>query len=434
MDLPAARRYFEARAGEIRSHCGSGSAFVFIEECVLLEYLASAEAGKAATAATYKAFVSNWLGRVRPAYRDFAFRDGQQNLPAQMYYVLRCGLVHSFSLTPDAKGQSAGGRDRSIVLSHRSDGRRHLTRYPKRAKAPDAVLFVAEDFADDLRSVVRILFDEAKRDGMLRGRILGRMRDHEPLAVVTRRNRRRSMPTVIQEVMIGEELLVAMGLLKVGLRELGRIDGATDFFHLPILLLASGFERMMKTVICCHHLETTGQFPPPSEFKRDRRGHDLTELLQRITQDCYSDAYLSRVPAAQADIAFLRSDPRLAAILKILSDFGQSARYYNLNIVLGHEDPGPSPEDEWQKLELEILKEDASWASRIGDPRESDAIHREINTALTVQCETLARALSRLFTIGGLGPLGRRISAHTHHFLFLTDDQLGKTDYEHVRV
>jgi len=242
------------------------------------------------------------------------------------------------------------------------------------------------------------------------------------------------MPTVIQEVMIGEELLVAVRLLKVGLRELHRIDGATDFYHLPMLLLASGFERMMKTVICCHHLETTGNFPPSSAFTHGRRGHDLNGLLHRITQDCYSDAYLSRVPAAQTDIAFLRSDPKLAKIVEILSDFGQSARYYNLDVVLGDEDPGPSPEDEWQKLELEILKEDESWASRLGDPRESLAIHREINTALTVQCERLARALSRLFTIGGLGSLGRQISVHTHQFLFLMDDQLGATDYQHVRV
>jgi len=242
------------------------------------------------------------------------------------------------------------------------------------------------------------------------------------------------MPTVIQEVMIGEELLVAVRLLKVGLRELHRIDGATDFYHLPILLLASGFERMMKTVICCHHLETTGEFPPSSTFAHGRRGHDLNGLLQRITQDCYSDAYLSRVPAAQTDIAFLRSDP-LAKIVKILSDFGQSARYHNLDVVLGHKNAGPSPEDEWQELELEILREDESWARRLGDRRESDAIHREINTALTVQCEKLARALSRLFTIGGgLGPVGMRISERTHHFLFLMDDQLGTTDYERVRV
>jgi hypothetical protein len=174
--------------------------------------------------------------------------------------------------------------------------------------------------------------------------------------------------TCMLGVMIGEELLTAIRLLKTGLRELNRTDGSTDFFHLPRLLLASGFERMMKTVICCHHLETTGDFPRRSVFPPGRRGHDLVLLLDHITRDCFSDVYLSRIPAAKSDISFLRGDPKLSSIVQILSDFGQSARYYNLNVVLDEQNPGPSLDDEWQKLEMEILQEDPSWAPRIRDP------------------------------------------------------------------
>lgn len=242
------------------------------------------------------------------------------------------------------------------------------------------------------------------------------------------------MVSTLQNVMIGEELLSGVRLLKTGLRELNRIDGSTDFFHLPILLLASGFERVMKTVICCHHLETAGDYPTRAVFPKGRRGHDLVLLLKQITRDCFSDTYLARIPAAKADITFLRTDPKLSAIVQILSDFGQSARYYNLNVVLGERDPGSSPDDEWQNLEMEILKEDPSWTHRIGDPKESGSIYRQINTALTVQCEKLARALARLFTIGGLGSQAKQISPHTHHFLFLLDGQLGKTDYESLHI
>lgn len=234
--------------------------------------------------------------------------------------------------------------------------------------------------------------------------------------------------------MIGEVLLTAVRLLKTGLRELNRMGRATDFFHLPILLLASGFERMMKTVICCHHVETTGSFPNRSAFPKGKRGHDLVWLLNQITHRCFSDEYLARIPAARADIAFLRSDPKVTKIVQILSDFGQSARYYNLNVVLGADNPGPSPDHEWQRLEMEVLQEDSSWAERIADPKQSDAIHRQVNRQLTVQCERLARSLCRLFTIGGLGELARQISPHTHHFLFLMDHQLGQTDYETVRI
>ena len=240
--------------------------------------------------------------------------------------------------------------------------------------------------------------------------------------------------TSLQNVMIGEELLSSIRLLKTGLRELNRMDSSTDFFHLPILLLASGFERMMKTVICCHHLKTTGKYPKRDVFPNGKKGHDLVWMLNKIANECYSDTYLTNIPAAISDIKFLRDDTKLSKIIKILSDFGQSARYYNLNVVLGEQNPGPSPDDEWQELQMEILQEDPLWKSRIKNPKENTLIHNEINKAMTVHCEKLARALSRLFTIGGLGAQGRQISIHTNHFLKMRDEQLGKSDYENISI
>ena len=147
-----------------------------------------------------------------------------------------------------------------------------------------------------------------------------------------------------------------------------------------------------------------------------------------------SDDYFSRVPAARADIEFLRTDERLIRMVTILSEFAQSARFYNLNVVLGDANPGPSPDDEWQKLEIGVLQDDPAWTERIGDPKHSAEIHAQINKELTIQCEKLARSLSRLFAIGGLGLQAKQISPHTHHFLSLRNDQLGMTDYEKIRI
>lgn len=229
--------------------------------------------------------------------------------------------------------------------------------------------------------------------------------------------------------MIGEELLTSIRLLKSGLRELNRISGGNDFFHLPILLLASGFERLMKTIICCHHLTTEGEFPQRDIFPRGRRGHDLIFLLDYITTKCFSDEYIEKIPAAQQDINFLRNNQQLRRLVQILSDFGQSARYYNLNVVLGEEETGPSPDEAWQELEMEILKESPTWLEDIQDPKKSNETHKNINTKLTVHCEKFARSLSRLFTIGGLGEEAKRISGYAHDFLFLSDDKLGTKKY-----
>lgn len=234
--------------------------------------------------------------------------------------------------------------------------------------------------------------------------------------------------------MIGEELLSSIRLLKSGLRELNRISGGNDFFHLPILLLATSFERLMKTIICCHHLSTKGEFPNRDIFPRGRHGHDLIFLLDFITKECFSDEYIEKIPAARQDINFLRNNKKLRRMVQILSDFGQSARYYNLNVVLGETKPGPSPDDEWQELEMEILKESPNWMEDIQDPKKCDETHKKINIKLTKYCEMLARSLSRLFTIGGLGDEAKRISSYTHDFLFLSDEKLGKTNYETINI
>ena len=70
---------------------------------------------------------------------------------------------------------------------------------------------------------------------------------------------------------MSEELLVAIRLLKCGLRELNKLNSEHDFYHLPIQLLASGFERLMKTVICCHTLETSGEFPDRNIFPKGKK-------------------------------------------------------------------------------------------------------------------------------------------------------------------
>jgi hypothetical protein len=233
---------------------------------------------------------------------------------------------------------------------------------------------------------------------------------------------------------MAEELHTAIRLLKTGLRELSRLTAETDFFHLPILLLSSGFERMMKTAICCYQLEATGEYPGRSDFARGKQGHDLDRLLSDVTRLCYSGDYLARISTSKADLEFLRDDKRLRRIVRILSDFGLSARYYNLNVVLSEANPGPSPDDEWQQLEAEVLQEDPSWAARFDDWRQADADIVRINTDLAVQCEKLARSLSRLFAHGALGSQAETISPYAFHFLKLTDDQLGKTDYGRIDV
>lgn len=90
-----------------------------------------------------------------------------------------------------------------------------------------------------------------------------------------------------REVALHDELLTAVKLIKIGIKEVRNIDGGNDFYHLLMLTLASGIERLMKVIICFHIIETTGTFPSsyPWEVKKKKKGHDLVSfsvILQLI--------------------------------------------------------------------------------------------------------------------------------------------------------
>jgi hypothetical protein len=174
MTLTAAKSEFIARVGELRSFCTTGSAWVFVCAAAFLDYLAKLTDGENRGRQGYIDFINKWLSQIRPGYKDFRYIGGETDLPIQMYHVLRCGIVHSLSLIPDQQARDKGGRDRSIALCHRAEsiekGLPHLSCYSSGA-IKDAVLFVAEDFLDDIESVIKNIFEKADNDPKLKSNI-----------------------------------------------------------------------------------------------------------------------------------------------------------------------------------------------------------------------------------------------------------------------
>jgi len=236
-------------------------------------------------------------------------------------------------------------------------------------------------------------------------------------------------PTVQQNLALLKELETAIKLLQIGCREVQSIDGANDFYHLAMLTLANGFERFMKVIICLHILESTGSYPTKPPWRQGKEGHNLLFLFNKVVEDCFPDDYVTQIPAATADIQYLRSNNRLREIVGLLSDFGQAARYYNLDLVMGLYPKGNSPDDAWALLEMAILKEDPNWEDNFQKDTDLSKSYQEINHTIVSAMERLARALSRLFTLGGLGAQALQFSGTVYPFLMLWDDQLGNTRY-----
>lgn len=160
--------------------CEIESPWIFLCLAALVDYLSSAEyhGHNLPQWDRYSRFINVHF----PAkYRRFRYKNGKQDLPTQMYNVLRCGIVHSFSLVPDPKAAKYG-RQYSIVLAHGANAdHNHLDQYGE-PPASDAAYFIAEDFLADTEWAARHLLRSAKRGSAVEAAILAHLTAYPPIA------------------------------------------------------------------------------------------------------------------------------------------------------------------------------------------------------------------------------------------------------------
>lgn len=174
MTLEDAEKYFMARIAELERISGHGNPWVFLCGTALIEYLSKLAEGTNCGGGGFKRFVRTYM----PAgYKTFQYKSGIQVLPEQLYHVLRCGIVHSYSLIPDQQAKDKGGRDRSIVLDHEA---KHISPFSSQ-NVKDACCLNAWDFVRDIEGACRDLFAKAKTDTALSANISGWLQSHPPI-------------------------------------------------------------------------------------------------------------------------------------------------------------------------------------------------------------------------------------------------------------
>lgn len=229
------------------------------------------------------------------------------------------------------------------------------------------------------------------------------------------------------------EVETSVKLLKYGLREIQSLSGSNIFYYTALFMLASGLERFMKSIIILDYYEKNKKFPYRDIFKKGSAGHNLDVLLTQILNSCFDSDYHNNIPAAKQDFNFIHSNSELKRILNILSDFAESDRYYNLNVVLDCVNKSKDPEEEFEKLKMFIVDQNPGIEKLIFNPKNSEEGYKLLYKTLISFIERLIRALSRLFTLGNLGEEAKTSSVYLNHFLFLTDDKLGCSDYYNVK-
>jgi len=232
------------------------------------------------------------------------------------------------------------------------------------------------------------------------------------------------MDTIIKDSCLNEELNTAYQLIVTGLGELQEINMGNDFYHLPHLLLASGLERFMKCYICLVYEARERKYPDFNMLKN--LGHDLSRLNEEIINNYFED---DNRPALKEDRSFLKENEKLKIILKILSEFGKYARYYNLDVVTGKSIQSSfDPKDEWEKLERSIEDPTPYLTSNNQEGLHCDYYPR-VNSQIIAIIERFVRAITRQFTLGGHGGKLLQYYIPFGPFLGMIDKDLGTKDY-----
>ena len=171
-DINKIRYYFIKRIRELEQYSEDETPWIFLCGSSFIEYL-----GKL-TGNDFISFIKKYLSEVNKLYKEFKYLNGRQDLPKQMYYILRNGIIHRFSLFPI---KSNTGRRRSIVLAHKSSGKKHLHNYHSN-KIDDACIFIAEEFINDIKKAIQLIFSNAQTNKNLMKQIIKHYTIYPPIS------------------------------------------------------------------------------------------------------------------------------------------------------------------------------------------------------------------------------------------------------------
>lgn len=215
--------------------------------------------------------------------------------------------------------------------------------------------------------------------------------------------------------------------LRNGLAEIQKISAANDFYDPTLVYLSGGFERLFKTMICLNFKENTGRLPNYKELMESNNGHDIGYLKKKVEKMCIP---VDR-PFAQMDYEIITKDRLIDQICKTLSEYGQKARYFNLDAILGTEQEFDA-KNEWEKIENIVLKEfygEKEFYKLLDDPKKLEEIYQKSSELLVSRIELFLRAITRQFIFGNFSSNSKTFLFEIDAFSDIKDNQIGKTNY-----
>ena len=215
--------------------------------------------------------------------------------------------------------------------------------------------------------------------------------------------------------------------IRRGLGEMQKITGANDFYHPALQFLSSGLERLFKTMLCLNFKEKHNRLPSYKELLKGKNGHDIEYLKSEVEKICIP---VTR-PFASMDYDIITKDQIINIICKILSEYGQKSRYFNLDVVLGKEQKFDAI-SAWGKIEDKMLIEymgEKKFHKTLKNPKLLDSLFEKSNELIVSRLELFLRAITRQFIFGDFSKDSKTFLFDIESFSGIDDEEIGMNDY-----
>ena len=236
-------------------------------------------------------------------------------------------------------------------------------------------------------------------------------------------------PRELREIALVNEMDLAIHLIKEGLASIQKIPGSSfggPDYHVPILLISSGFERYCKCMIIVNYLTDEGRLPNDSEVNVRNYSHQLDLLIGELVSGYKPD--LQPLKQDPADLNFIKNDPLASNVIEILSGFGEGGRYNYLDIVLGKTpDIERIPEVAFDTFEAMLVESDSDLVELQSDSLKQSEFVSLLNIKVVALIEKMAKNLGKLMRYNS--DTGAKVFTLVSTFILTAETALGRVDY-----
>jgi hypothetical protein len=257
----------------------------------------------------------------------------------------------------------------------------------------------------------------------------------------------------LKESKYGEEVRItylknivskAIRLIHFGIKELEEINFVnSDNYEFIFLFLSRGFELLMKSMICFKSYEDDESFPTEKEM-RDM-GHDLDKLRKEVIRnyDKIPENASEKYQEIENDKKFISNDDILIKLIKLLTDFSKSGRYFELDLITKEEifkqrngkriiDCSNAPISKIQKLVYNYIVKNHPFLENLDDFNDLNEPWLEANRLYIIPpLKKFTGALARQFSLGILGDEAKEcISKDKHSYLNSKDYKVEDEDLD----